>query len=505
MFSGIRADCHVDPAPPNDAGNCTGASAALATPSLRHGTLGFAGALLCLAASAHAESWIYEPMELWAGGDLHAFGWPGAGEPRPDPYNPAALLDFTPRLAVELGYEQDYHDQYNDSYGTRVRTLVLFRETEPEAPPLAVALQTDRSRWRYEALDEGRYLARQETSQDVATVAVSMGSLGRLGFGVDHDDGHAAPILGASLALSPEVHVELRSHPYRFNLPIAYLDDINRVDVALASRRQVNDVGVRARVPDWGELTLSMDANLREWSTLRWTVTAIPDYVVTYDYSNEVHPVASDVRVDGESTGEVFGEFARKSYAVTATRTSAARTLFGGVRKSIIRMDLNGGVTDADLIDLWAYLLPGERRFSASYAADIVQWFVGTESRPSEAWTTRVGFQYARVSMNGNFEHWTPIPFLGVGKLDDQNKPLDNKRASGMGFSLGATYRIARWEISYAIIQLIPVESSTRSKTSSSSGQSTAAAREMQNSESDRAREQATGGHLQRLQVVLNL
>lgn len=460
-------------------------------------------AVVLMIPPAAAESWVYAPMELWFGADPWAMGWPVAVAPAPDPRDPVRLLEHGARVAADAGYELDYHDRNNDAYATRVRLLGLLRETDPAARPYALAVQTERSRWNYEALDGGTYDASQSASQEAAGAAARVASAGYLGIGVERGYDGLKPLFGAALDISDQVRVEMRSVERRVSFPISYVDSENSIDTALTSRRRMNEVGLDARVPEWGEVSMRLDVNQREHASMRWELSVIPGHRVIYEYLHEENPVASDIRVNGDSSGEVFGALSLRSYGLRVLRRGEARDWHVGVKKTTVRLDLNGGVTDDDLIDLWAYLLPGERRFKAKYAADIVQWFIGAETRASESWTTRAGMQYTTARANGNFSHWTPIPLLGVGKLDEENKPLSNERSSALGVSLGATYRVARWEFTYAIAQLIPLDASGSGSSRSSSPDSTAVAARRSGAARSRASgDQASGGHIQQLRVV---
>jgi hypothetical protein len=452
-------------------------------------------------APALAETWVYSPMEPWTGHDVRTLGWPVASEAQPSAYSPVGLLEHSPRVVAELGLERDYRDRNNDAYATRVQLLGLARETEPGATPLAAAVQTDRSRWTYEALDGGVYDAHQRSAHEAASVATLIAPGVALGVGAENDDGAAAPLAAVAIDVAEGLRLDARTLPRRMRFAVSYADNGDVIDTALLSRRQTNEVGVRARVPEAGELSLRMDANEREHGSLRWTFDTIPDTLVRYEYVREENPLASGINLNGAASGEVFGVFSKKTYGLLVRHRAADHDWIGGVRKTTLRLRLNGGVTDDELIDLWAYLLPGERRFAARYAADIVQWFLGRESRASEMWTTRIGLQYVTARASGNFAHWTPIPVLGIGKLDEKDAPLRDERTAGLGVTLGATLRWDHWEFSYGLLQLIPLEQSN-SDDGDVSTSASVGARRTAGAAARQSASRGYGGNMQRVQVA---
>ncbi|MBI5206651.1 MAG: hypothetical protein HY934_02560, partial [Candidatus Firestonebacteria bacterium] len=81
-----------------------------------------------------------------------------------------------------------------------------------------------------------------------------------------------------------------------------------------------------------------------------------------------------------------------------------------------------------------------------------------------ERLTIRGGLQYIIINPSGNFDHWTPLPFVKIGKLDEENLILDYKKAILGGLNFSMNYRFERFEFIYGIGQLIPIEVEERFK-----------------------------------------
>ena len=98
------------------------------------------------------------------------------------------------------------------------------------------------------------------------------------------------------------------------------------------------------------------------------------------------------------------------------------------------------------------------------------QYYLGIDKKWSDRLQLRGGLQYILIWPEGDFNNWTPFPFLPIIKLDEQNMEMEYDEIDLAIITGGFSYFIGNIELSYAIGQYIPVETKEKKKAGAGGG-----------------------------------
>ncbi|MGA1865726.1 MAG: hypothetical protein ACMUHX_11780, partial [bacterium] len=123
------------------------------------------------------------------------------------------------------------------------------------------------------------------------------------------------------------------------------------------------------------------------------------------------------------------------------------------------RSDGAGLVESDAVLSFWENLLAGKRYFNYNMELDSRQYHLGIESKWTKRLTMRTGLQYIEIEPTGVLDNWTPFPFIGIGRLDEQIREFSYYRITLGILALGLSYRVKNLEFSYGLGQYILLSS----------------------------------------------
>lgn len=400
------------------------------------------------------------PLTLWYGPSVSALslGMPVQADDAFDQFDALAAVARDGKASLTVVQEFNVKNKKNDVRGTVRRALIHDRTAETPYGRFGGAALIDSSDWAMYSVDDGEYHVAQRTHDAVGQVAYEPVPWIAVGAGMEsRADGNDAML---ALRVSPDSNADFtfRSYRPRHAFVAAYTNTERDIAMDLAAQRRVNAVGVQFRGGTTAGFALEADANSpRDLQTELWWKT--PEQRARLRYGHTEKAYLGEVELDAQSAGRVDGLIRIERMQFEYTRNVGLHQLHAGVVRTIYDIALGGNVVDDELIDLWAYLLPGERRFIADYGVDMMQWYLAFDFTQSAAWSIRSGVQYVDIDATSRFEHWTPIPLLGIGKLDVQldAAAVNSSRVAAIG--VGGAFRATRWTLDFGLAQLVPLAS----------------------------------------------
>jgi len=165
-----------------------------------------------------------------------------------------------------------------------------------------------------------------------------------------------------------------------------------------------------------------------------------------------------DLFFDGLDSGHNNGEaeYGSWSAGLEFKRTKGTIYLFN-VRKLSFSTQGAGLIKADAVLNFWETLLAGKRYFNYKMSLDSTQYHIGVESNWTKRLTMRTGLQYIKIRPEGIFDHWTPFPFIGIGKFDEDVSELSYSKITLGIFSMGFSYRVKNIEFTYGLGQYIPL------------------------------------------------
>lgn len=227
------------------------------------------------------------------------------------------------------------------------------------------------------------------------------------------------------------------------HIPVNYSEDVLEMTMKIGLHKRLNTCFIiDAKHLDRKTYQLSLDI------TKRFCLEYLRQYG-NFDYYQ-------DIFVNGSDSGHNNGRAEYSQWiAGLRFRRNERTTYHFNVRKFDFKSDSAGLVESHAVLSFWENLLAGKRYFNYNVEIDSMQYHFGIESRWTKRLTMRTGFQYIDMKPTGILDHWTPFPFIGIGRMDEQIREFSYSKMTLGILAVGFGYYIKNLELRYGLGQYI--------------------------------------------------
>lgn len=413
-----------------------------------------------------------DPEKLGAGGvDLHI----ESGET--DLHHPAKLAETNESF---ISYTFEDENVLNDDDGdteiksrqTTTKGLLNLKVSGKTRAAIAFEFYDERSSgYTVQRKDDFFFGYKKNTESGNVAVAIRPIDSLTIGYGQETYNGNIEGYQEIRLNPSPAFEVGLREFKRDFNLDFALEKDGMRGEIPISHSEEVQELSIKLNMEEVIKLHAVYDMDRHDRQTFEFSSRISEGLSLTY-YENEGgFSFAEDLQVEGVGRGDIHGDaaFSVTGYGLEYERLNGTKYSLG-----LRELEFNiggGGIVDAGAtFNFWADLLAGDRYYNYNLGLKSDQYYLGIDKKWSDSLQLRGGLQYILIWPEGDFNNWTPFPFLPIIRLDEQNMAMEYDEIDLAIITGGFSYFIGNIELSYAIGQYIPVDTKEKKKAGAGGG-----------------------------------
>jgi hypothetical protein len=390
----------------------------------------------------------------------------------PTLYQPTALLDQKRQISYLYSYENDYRPSEGDWAGTRIFSIksemtAIVPFEAPVVRKAAIAVNT--KDFRFDAAapsndgQDNDLHARQDLEAGAVAFSASPYPFLRAGVGREAYRSNAYTFHEVALIPMAGVSFQYRSYRRTMTLESTLSSDLDTAELNLAPfDTQIRAVSVNVAVPETFVMRLESENFHPRNGTFDLRVFLGRSFDAGLHATRIGSEFLDDLAVNGAPGGHISGAFVYEHQDLEVAYHTPATRCIAGMRMSELSVDGAGKADGSSILSFWENLLAGDRYFNYDFAGETKQYYLGIENRTTGRLKLRGGLQYIVVDMDGYFDHWTPFPFINIGKLDEQYTPLEYTKMVLGALTLGFSYRFSDLELTYGVGQLIPIRTVER-------------------------------------------
>lgn len=427
-------------------------------------------------AHASAEFIALQPLTLFYPSEPRALGI-GLPVPIEAPVvfnDPLTLIGLPSAIGFGYQYENILREDDAKLASQQLDIIGILNFDLPHAGPTTAGLRLGdfSSDYRFSGHDETDIT--QDADEQSVTIAAQPSPYLSAGFGVEHIRTETHFLYAVEARIPEWLRVKYREARESAELTARMTVIDHEGELQIAPDNTIRELTLATLLT--GPLNMSVTADLKRdrHRTAKIDFAPTETLQLSYRYTERQYAFADVFVIDGTPEGTAAGDINAERHALLFRYVHNDRfEWFSSAQWSQYRFDAGGRIRGEPLFFFWDDLVLGERRFAAEYTLEASQYAVGVEYQRTPAVTLRSGIQYLSVDTTGAFNHWTPIPLLGFGKLDEETISLPYKGATFGGISFGISYRRGAMELSYALSQLLPLERRTVTEDSTETSEDT--------------------------------
>ncbi len=422
--------------------------------------------------SAHAGTIVFKPLELFYLDDPVSLGT-GSLESiadEPDFYKPDNLIEHEGRLSFWYERESILNEEEAIMRSYTRGVSGLFHLKLPASIESAFGFSITDFDAGSRIIGEHVFDAQQDISEKVVSFSVRPFPFISAGVGLQLRTDWPDTEGFYGISVGPFKNMTFGFRQYSRNLDIASSLHSNGhiARFAFSPEEKIRELNFQIDIPFFVRIDASSNMNnLLEDNEIDFIVFPDKQLQIGFHYLKRPLDYSSTIFIDDSDGGHIdIGEdFKSRSFVLRYRKKGSSNEYFAGIKRIESMVQLNGIVGAESIMDFWTNLVAGDRFFIADYSLRSSQYHMGMEYIYSERMVFRAGLQYIDVRPGGELEHWTPYPFIKLGKLDSEVIPINYTKATFAGLSCGFSYRFRQVELSYGISQLVPISVRTEDGT----------------------------------------
>ena len=300
------------------------------------------------------------------------------------------------------------------------------------------------------------------------TVSFQAGDFLSFGGGIEEYNKNRYSFWEAEFRADPVLSFGLRSYQRKFNLDIAVEKADIKGLVPIEYSENVLEIMTTIKFHELLTAHFVFDKEHMDRENIELSSNITERLSLSYVRQSGSFNYHQDILVDGVDSGHNNGEAVYSLWGAGLEFRRIEGTTYR-INVKNLEFSTNGaGLVEADAaLGFWENLLAGERFFNYEFRGKSMQYHLGVESRWTDRLTMRGGLQYIEIKPEGSFEHWTPFPLIGIGKLDEERMELPYSKIDLGVLSAGFSYRLKNFEITYGLGQYIPLALEERGESDS--------------------------------------
>ncbi|MGA1840665.1 MAG: hypothetical protein ACMUIU_08570 [bacterium] len=308
------------------------------------------------------------------------------------------------------------------------------------------------------------YLDYNKTARNkLITFAVQAGDIFSLGGGIEDYKEDRNFFWEAEFRAYPFFSVSIRDFTRKFDLDLTIEEDDIYGHVLSTYSEDVLEFTMKIYFHKLLKTSFVIDAKHLDRKTFQLSCDISKRFCLKYlrQYGNFNYH--QDIFVNGSDSGHNNGRAEYGQWIAGLTFRRNERTTYHfDFKKFHFRSDGAGIVESDAVLSFWENLLAGKRYFNYNVELESRQYHFGMESRWTKRLTMRTGLQYIEIKPTGVLDNWTPFPFIGIGRLDEQIREFSYYKITLGILALGLSYRVKNLEFSYGLGQYILLSSKKR-------------------------------------------
>lgn len=410
---------------------------------------------------ACSELIAFQPLHLFYADEPRALGI-GLPIPLDAPVNfsdPMTLMGRQSTIDLEYQFENIVRDQDAKLVSQQLEVEGIYQADIPFAGSTSAGLRLGNFDSDYRFSDHDDYEITQQADEQTISLAAELNPFVAIGAGIERIRADTRALYSVEARIPGWLRVKYRDYHESAAMTVRVAIEEHAGSFEIAPDNHVHELALATGLSGVLDITLTADLEREHNGAAEISLAPSETLRFSYQYAERRHEFSDVIEIDDTPEGTTAGEVNAEQHVILLRYTHSDRTeLFSSAQWSRYRFSAGGRVRGEPLLFFWDDLVIGERRFAADYTLNVLQYALGTEYRHTPAVTLRGGLQYLRVETDGDFNHWTPIPLLGIGKLDEETIQLPYEGATFGGISFGIGYRFGAMDLSYAISQLLLFE-----------------------------------------------
>jgi len=304
---------------------------------------------------------------------------------------------------------------------------------------------------------------REPTTHRVLSCAVQVGEFLALGGGLERYQEDTKYFWEVELRADPVFQLDIRNFTREFNLDFTIDEDDIHGRIPVRYSEDVLEMAMKIELHSRLSVCFVIDARHVDRKTFRLSSALTERVSLTYFRQYGGFRYHQDIYVNGVDSGHNNGDAEYGQWiAGLAFRRDTGTTYHLNVRRLHFDTHSAGLVESDAALSFWERLLAGKRYFNLDASIDSTQYHLGVEGRWTKRLTMRGGLQYIDITPEGDLDDWTPIPFIGLGRLDEHISRFSYSKITLGVLAAGFTYTIKNLEVSYGIGQYILLSAEKR-------------------------------------------
>lgn len=388
-----------------------------------------------------------------------------------DPYHPTAFIGLPQRLSFHYRDENVINKINGDWENTKVGALTretrgMFSSTLPFLKESAFAFSYKDFAFHADVDTDSRNTmvsAAQVYNSRVISVGSHPFAFLKAGIGLERQAGQDELFYDLALTPGPGLTVGYRRFRRTLVLDNGLFKDGYLAVYRHEAQEDVKELSLNMAAKDLLEINTVIESTGKHNNLDLELATFWGEHLIArYKRFNRQTDFFNPIFINNDSGGHLQGRYTYSGQALTCEIPSGPTTYFLGLKESLFKITGAGKVSGAYILDFWQNLLAGDRYFNYALDTRTTQYHFGLENQTTAKLTTRMGLQYLVVKPEGNLDNWTPIPFINVGRLDEDHLGLGYSKFTLGLISFGFSYRLAGLELTYGFGQFIPLQTVKR-------------------------------------------
>ncbi len=412
----------------------------------------------------------FRPLTLYLSDDPYTLG---KGEPdiiryryHPDLYSPTTLLEQKGHLFLEYQSENVLNikavdqDKKDINFTSReVSGLIPLDLPLLKKSAVGFLLKDFEAHGNINDQDQGMFF-RSSQEYRLHTIAFSSNPLSFIKAGVGWESYSDRDHIFLEAAVTPlkPISVGYRQYQREMHIDSSLIEDEHLAGFHFRPSEQVREISLTATAPDIIRLYMAIDDNHPENKEFSINASLGSSLSIGHHLMKRHLDFFNEIIIDDLPNGHNGGTIDYSSNGIEIAFHSSATQYLFGVKKSTFAIDGAGKVTGDSILNFWENLLAGDRFFNYNLRIRSTQYHIGIETRSTERLTLRGGLQYILTTPEGILDHWTPFPFVKIGRLDEEIINLGYEWARIGVLTFGFSYKFSNLELTYGIGQIIPLK-----------------------------------------------